>query len=326
MRRVTAALACALLLPIAACGGDGGGGQPTLRIYLSVPLHGPRAADGRAVAQGARLALDASDGRAGAARVRLVVLDDSGHAGAGADQSVRGWSPVATAANARRATEDTSSIAYIGDLASGATRTSLPITNQAELLQISPASTGVDLTVLSPSGGADPDRYRPSEEQTFARLVPHDERLREAARAWARRLRAPVGVLLDGAPAAGGSADSGNRGAPHVVSPFQDSARLAPASRGFARKYTRRFGQAPAPAAAYGYEAAALVLDAIRRGDTGDERRESIRERVLTTRERRSVIGTYSIDANGDTTLAVVGGYRLSSERLVPLTNLPAPR
>ena len=45
---------------------------------------------------------------------------------------------AAAGAIARRAVEDASAVGFIGDLDSGATRISLPITNQADLIQVSP--------------------------------------------------------------------------------------------------------------------------------------------------------------------------------------------
>lgn len=99
-----------------------------LTVYLSVPLHGPRAAEGRLIAHGAREALAAANPRAGNFEVALKVLDDSG----GGPR----WSLVATGADARRATEDASAIAYIGELDPEATRTSAAITNLAEIPQV----------------------------------------------------------------------------------------------------------------------------------------------------------------------------------------------
>ncbi len=55
-----------------------------------------------------------------------------------------------------------------------------------------------------------------------------------------------------------------------------------------------------------------LLLDAIRRaGGDGDDR-GAVADEVLSTQDRRSVLGTYSIDGNGDTTLDGVSGYRVS--------------
>jgi ABC-type branched-subunit amino acid transport system substrate-binding protein len=241
------------------------------------------------VANGARLALAEAGGRAGGLRIEAVYLDDTG----GGPR----WSPVASAANARRAAEDSSTIGYIGELDSGATRFSLPITNQAGIAHISPGATAVDLTRFV-TDELDPDRYRPSEEQTFLRLVPDEEDALRAVR-----------------KAAGRIACRTNDGSAEVASPFREPFRLPPQAAGFLRDYRKRFGR-PLPPAAYGYEAMALLLDSIHRaGDRGDERDEVI-ENLIETSDRRSVIGDYSIDANGDTTLEVVTVYAADGCRL----------
>jgi branched-chain amino acid transport system substrate-binding protein len=159
------ALALGLLLP--GCGDeDSGRDGGTVYVYVSVPLTGERAAEGRAVVAGAREALADAGGRAGGFEVRGVYMDDTGGAGR--------WDMATTGENARRAVEDASAVGYIGDLDSGATRISLPITNQADLVQVSPGSTAPDLT-RRVSAELEPGRYRPSDEQTFARLVPAGE-------------------------------------------------------------------------------------------------------------------------------------------------------
>ncbi len=364
MNRRVAAIAgiAALALGAAGCAEDSGtDAGETLTVYVSVPLHGVRAVEGRAIVDGAKLALADAGGRVGGLRVRGVYLDDT------EDGS---WSLARVAENARRATEDVTTIGYVGDLDSGATRASLPITNGAEIAQVSPGSTAVDLTRLPPAGDANPERYRPSDEQTFARVVPDDEVQARAAALWAKRLGAKtVGVAADSSKfgailsaafleqarrsglgtAKGTQTDliyyagepsgfSNLRGiqssrvigsdalidaaflrtaeAPagrlYVTSPFLDPSLLPPQGQDFLRAYRKRFGRRAAPAAAYGYESMALLLDAIRRaGGDGDDRGAVVDE-LLSTRDRRSVLGTYSIDGNGDTTLDAVSGYRIS--------------
>jgi EmrB/QacA subfamily drug resistance transporter len=63
----------------------------------------------------------------------------------------------------------------------------------------------------------------------------------------------------------------------------------------------------PDPYAIYGYEAMSLALDAIERADSAD--REDIVKALFDTKDRSSVIGRYSIDRNGDTTLTDYGVF-----------------
>ena len=86
---------------------------------------------------------------------------------------------------------------------------------------------------------------------------------------------------------------------------------LAGALEPSAAERTRFFVAQRAPMGFYGYEAMALVLDAIIAGD-GD--RAATARTARGTRDRESVLGRYSIDADGHTTstaygrLAVVDG------------------
>ena len=84
-------------------------------------------------------------------------------------------------ANARTATEDTTAIAYIGELDSGASRTSIPITNEAGLLQVSAGASAVDLTRAAPGSDQPPDEVQPSGTSTFGRVMPSDAAQGEAA-------------------------------------------------------------------------------------------------------------------------------------------------
>lgn len=114
------------------------------------------------------------------------------------DARGRPWDPVAVGANARAAAQDSSAAAYIGELSSEATRASLPITNQAGIPQVSPGAGAIDLTEPAQGYPDSPDRYRPSGEQTFARVVPSDEALaRGAAQLLARLGVTRARVLFD---------------------------------------------------------------------------------------------------------------------------------
>jgi ABC-type branched-subunit amino acid transport system substrate-binding protein len=77
--------------------------------------------------------------------------------------------------NAHRAADDPSAIAYLGELDYGATAVSLPITNDAGLLQVSPADGLTSLTKRPPGRPrAGPERYYPSDARSFVRVGPSD--------------------------------------------------------------------------------------------------------------------------------------------------------
>ncbi len=183
--RIPALAGAACALALAGCS-TGGGAFPDdpVTVYVSLPLRGPAWIDGRDAADGVRLALADANGMAGEREVRAVFLDDTEGPGAQAR-----WTPARSAANARAATEDASAIAYIGDFESGATRSSLPITNEARMLQVSPASSAMDLVTEPGTFDDVPEDAQPSGHRTFGRVIPDDEAQAAAAAGWVERLR-----------------------------------------------------------------------------------------------------------------------------------------
>lgn len=109
-------------------------------VYVSAPLHGTQASEGRAMCAGARRELARAGGRAAGVSVHVACLDDTGGG--------RRWSLAAVGANARRATEDSTTIGYIGELDSGATRFSRPIVESAGIAQLSTLSGGAAMARL----------------------------------------------------------------------------------------------------------------------------------------------------------------------------------
>lgn len=142
MRRTLAlSLACACIALLAGCSGvDGTSRGATVTVYVSAPLHGSQGAAGRAMCAGARQVLERSGGKAGDFRVRAVCLNDTGGAGR--------WTAAAVGANARRATEDSTTVGYLGELDPVATRFSQTIVNAAGIAQISGPSGGAAMSKL----------------------------------------------------------------------------------------------------------------------------------------------------------------------------------
>jgi branched-chain amino acid transport system substrate-binding protein len=137
-------------------------------IYSSLPLQGATRENSLDVQKGVELALEQRGGKAGECTVEYQKLDDS-TAQAGA------WDPGATSANARKVVNDENAIALIGEFNSGASAISIPITNEAGLLQVSPANTALELTKdAGPDDKGAPEKYYPSGERTYGRVVPAD--------------------------------------------------------------------------------------------------------------------------------------------------------
>ena len=117
---------------------------------------------------GIKLALEQAGGKAGETTVKYTSLDDS-TAQAGTLDAGGRWGQRA---QGRR---DDAPIAYIGEFNSGGSAVSIPILNEVPIAQISPANTAVGLTTDEP--GADkgePDKYYPTGERHYLRIVPKD--------------------------------------------------------------------------------------------------------------------------------------------------------
>jgi branched-chain amino acid transport system substrate-binding protein len=88
-----------------------------------------------------------------------------------------------------------------------------------------------------------------------------------------------------------------------------------PEGQQFFKQFSQKYGEKnPDPYSIYGYEAMRLALDAIQRSGTGSK--EDIVKALFDTKDRQSVLGTYSIDENGDTTLTDYGVYSIKGGEL----------
>ena len=79
--------------------------------------------------------------------------------------------------------------------------------------------------------------------------------------------------------------------------------------------YEAEYGKAE-PYAIYGYEAGQLILDVLERAEDPTDR-ASVIEAMFATEDRDSILGTYSIDENGDTTLTDYGVFTIDGGELV---------
>jgi branched-chain amino acid transport system substrate-binding protein len=123
------------------------------------------------------------------------------------------------------------------------------------------------------------------------------------------------GAYLD--PASGGIPLSLDHRVYVTMAPLAPSA-YPPASHAFFAAYKKRYGSVQ-PYAIYGYAAMTLMLRAIDRA-TDHGRRVADRAKVLAaifaTRNRHSVLGTYTVTRAGNTTLREYGAYRVVHGRL----------
>jgi branched-chain amino acid transport system substrate-binding protein len=301
------------------------------RVYASVPLTGPAARLGREMLRGAELALDGTEHRG----LELVVLDSEGD-----DREAQ------AEANARRAAADDGAFAYLGDFYSDQVQMTAPILGDAGLLAVAPVATyiglsGATLVRLSPHDGVgaraiaawlagagvaellvvhDHDSFYGTPVGAMCADAARDHGLRARVRpVWdwnqspADDLAGVQAVLYVGVAGSGSASlwsylhaiDSslwliGSEG---VAVPW-----LARELEPGAAERTRFFVAQRASFGFYGFEAMALILDSL-----GADRAATAAA-ARATSDRESVIGRYSLDADGHTTstaygrLAVVAG------------------
>ena len=102
----------------------------------------------------------------------------------------------------------------------------------------------------------------------------------------------------------------------YLTAPTLDASAYPPAGQAFFERFRARYGAEPDPYAINGYEAMSVILDSIDRAAMPTSR-AAVVDAFFATRDRQSVIGQYSIDRFGDTTLGTYGAYRLDGGRIV---------
>jgi ABC-type branched-subunit amino acid transport system substrate-binding protein len=110
-----------------------------------------------------------------------------------------------------------------------------------------------------------------------------------------------------------------------AVSAELDASHLP--GKSFAAQFEQRFHRAPGPYAAYGYEAMGLVLQAIRgAGTDASSFRDNVRNGVFGAHRDGTVLGSYAITSEGDTTECAVQRYRVTGSARQPLAAPCPPR
>jgi len=393
-----------LALVVAGCGGDDDEGSSTssssssgsknLTVYSSLPLQGDNRAQSTSVVNGEKMALEEAGGKVGNYTIKYVSLDDS-------TAATGKWEPGAVSSNARKAAQDKSTIAYLGEFNSGASAISIPILNEAGILQISPANTYVGLTRSEGAEKGEPDKYYPSGKRTYGRVVPADH-IQAAAQVSYQKDQGckQLYILNDKEVYGKGIADGVSAGAEtagikvvanegidtkaanfrslatkikgsgadcmffggivenkavqvwrdvhaanptmklfgpdgvalsdfsskipdsaakvtFITNPTLDPKLYPPAAQDFFKKYKAKYGKNPEPYAIYGYEAMKDALLSVQNaGDKGNDR-SAVIDQFFQIKDRDSVLGKYSIDENGDTTLSDYGGNLVKDGSLV---------
>ena len=141
------------------------------------------------------------------------------------------------------------------------------------------------------------------------------------AELWQELYRASPDLLLLGSSSMAGEAFTSRIGAAaantYLTTPVLAPRLYPPPAQRVLSDYRRTFGVEGTPYVLYGYEAMTLVLDAIRDSGARGNDRQTVIERVFATRNRNSVIGRYSVEASGETTMSSYGVDRVSEGRPV---------
>lgn len=180
------------LLGLTGCSGCGSKGGNVIKIVSSMPRTGSAQGQTDTIANGIKMAIEEHGGEIAGMKIEYLDWDD-------ADASSQSWTSELETNNATRAAADSDVMAYIGPYNSGAAKKSMPILNEAGLLQISPAVTHTGLTKLVEGGDAnEPGIYRPTGKITFGRVCPADDTQGPLAADFAKdELKANTVFILD---------------------------------------------------------------------------------------------------------------------------------
>jgi branched-chain amino acid transport system substrate-binding protein len=164
----------------------------TIRIISSLPRTGGVQGQTDPIVNGIKLAIAEYDGKVAGFAIKYSDLDD-----AATEQGQ--WDLAKEVDNAREAAFDKDVMAYIGPYNSGAARGSIPILNEANVVQVSPSCTWPGLTKkVKGDNRGEPDIYRKSGKITFCRVCPHDlVQGSQAAVFVAKELKAKSVYILD---------------------------------------------------------------------------------------------------------------------------------
>jgi branched-chain amino acid transport system substrate-binding protein len=104
----------------------------------------------------------------------------------------------------------------------------------------------------------------------------------------------------------------------YVSSPGFSASDLPAQGKQFVSAFRAAYGHAPATEAIFGYEAMAAVMAVLHTAGSGAGNRTTVVHGFFAIKNRSSALGTYSINQNGDTSIAPFVFSRVRSGKLVP--------
>jgi branched-chain amino acid transport system substrate-binding protein len=167
------ALGAIAVLALSACGPGGGATKGTINIAIELPQQGSEKAASDPIINGIKLAVKDAGGTSGGWKIEIpnsVIFDDAKD---GAHD------PQTGAQNTQAIVALENVVAMIGPLNSSVAKVQIPITNEAGLLQCSPANTNEGLT--KPDFGALDIRSANPDKINYVRVVTTDDNQGPAA-------------------------------------------------------------------------------------------------------------------------------------------------
>lgn len=377
-------VACLAALTIAGCGTAGGSSSAssvvtvaghTLAIYLSEPADLRSDATAQDVVDAEKLAFSTYRGEVKDYALALTPVSDR---------------PLTT--NARTAIIDPRTIAYLGEIAPGASDDTVGITNALDVLQVSPTDNALELSDPTPAVKGGPKSLFESwgtYGRTFARVVPGGAQEARAQVAEMKKLgvtrlyvkddgsvygRAIADAVESDARSAGLTIESGigeqdngyfygARSPAAAARYFNRIAAMAPTAklfgpsslnssafttaisgsvrnlyvsmpgylprdlpaggRAFESHFRSRYHHRPNVEAIFGYEAMSALLRVLASEGEKANARAAVVSAFMKQRGAPSVLGSFSIDSAGNTSLDAFVFARLRGNTLVPFTAAP---
>jgi branched-chain amino acid transport system substrate-binding protein len=171
------------------------------------------------------------------------------------------------------------------------------------------------ISVVSSPAGADAVFYGASSEAAAARLFNSTASSSPTVKLFAPSALSDTAFVSRLSPAV--------RNLYVSVPGFMPSGLTAAATTQFLRPFVAAYHHTPAPQAIFGYEAMSAVLAVLRQAGSSADDRTTVVHGFFGIRNRNSVLGSYSINANGDTSIAPFIFTRLAGGRLVPFKSIP---
>ncbi len=348
-------LTAALALLAAGCGGGGGGkkggnaqalpasscsdiyyegdGTPDYVIASDLPLEGSGRAQTVQMTEAIKFILKQHNFKAGDYKIGYQSCDD-------ATAQEGAWASEKCSANANAYAQNKSLIGVIGTFNSGCAEIIIPVLNRAPdgpVGMISPANTYVGLTHTGPGTAAgEPEKYYPDGKRNYIRIVAADDFQGAADENGGKLVKdlksvlgnnvqllapdgfTPISAVVSGA----GTASEGM----YVSVAGEPNEKLGAKGKAFVKDFgATQSGGSVDPYSAYAAQSAEVLLTAI---ENSDGTRADVAAQLLKTKVTDGILGSFTIDSNGDTNsnpvtiYQIKGGKQTTYKTIVPPQDL----